>query len=112
MAHAASVAAELLDNDEDGIVDDPLIEAQLRDAMAVMPIFVEDDEDSPAMKEFEKAREGSSSAYLFEFEMDPDWTGSVNGNHRDATLEEILHTIKLIVLTTLAMLKFTPRRLK
>ncbi len=27
--HAAAVAAELLDNDEDGIVDDPLIATQL-----------------------------------------------------------------------------------
>ena len=28
--HAAAVAAELLDNNEDGIVDDPLIEMQLQ----------------------------------------------------------------------------------
>ena len=51
--------------------------------MAVMPIFEEDDEDSPAMVELEKARGGSSSAFLFKFEMDPDmpqW--APNGNYR------------------------------
>ena len=37
--HAAAVAAELLDNNEDGIVDDPLIEVQLISESALMPIF-------------------------------------------------------------------------
>ena len=37
--HAAAVAAELLDNNEDGIVDDPLIEFQLFSENALMPIF-------------------------------------------------------------------------
>ena len=37
--HAAAVAAELLDNNEDGIVDDPLIESQLQNEQAFMPIF-------------------------------------------------------------------------
>ena len=31
--HAAAVAAELLDNNEDGIVDDPLIKLQLEDGI-------------------------------------------------------------------------------
>jgi len=40
--HAAAVAAELLDNNEDGIVDDPLIEAQLISENALMPLFFQD----------------------------------------------------------------------
>ena len=36
--HAAAVAAELLDNNEDGIVDDPAIETQLASENALMPI--------------------------------------------------------------------------
>ena len=45
--HAAAVAAELLDNNEDGIVDDPLIEAELKNSEAMMPLFLS--EWSPAM---------------------------------------------------------------
>ena len=37
--HAASIVAELLDNNEDGIVDDPLLEHQLRNSQAMMPLF-------------------------------------------------------------------------
>ena len=37
--HAAAVAAELLDNNEDGVVDDPLIESELISKSALMPIF-------------------------------------------------------------------------
>ena len=35
--HAAAVAAELLDNDEDGYVDDPLLKAELASNEALMP---------------------------------------------------------------------------
>ncbi len=37
--HAAAIAAELLDNNEDGIVDDPLIQIQLANMDALMPLF-------------------------------------------------------------------------
>ena len=37
--HAAAIAAELLDNNEAGVVDDPLIEIQLTNNNALMPIF-------------------------------------------------------------------------
>ncbi|MEC8853104.1 MAG: hypothetical protein VYD33_01530, partial [Bacteroidota bacterium] len=37
--HAAAVTAELLDNNEDGIVDDPLIKIQLQNKQAFTPIF-------------------------------------------------------------------------
>ena len=37
--HAAAIAAELLDNDEDGVVDDPAIFQRLQNQNAMMPIF-------------------------------------------------------------------------
>ena len=37
--HAAAVAAELLDNNEDGIIDDPQVELSLRNSEAMIPIF-------------------------------------------------------------------------
>ena len=40
--HAAAVAAELLDNNEDGVVDDYLIQVQLSSQNALIPIFFQD----------------------------------------------------------------------
>ena len=37
--HAAAVAAELLDNNEDGVVDDDLLRQELADRGALIPIF-------------------------------------------------------------------------
>ena len=37
--HAAAVAAELLDNNEDGVVDDDLLIQELADRGALIPIF-------------------------------------------------------------------------
>ena len=48
--HAAAVAAELLDNDEDGEVDDPLLKAELAANGALIPIFAYD--GSSAMDNF------------------------------------------------------------
>ena len=87
--HAAAVAAELLDNNEDGIVDDPLIEAQLISRNALIPIFFED--GNSAMNIFESNYNGDGvSAVLYNNEIDPLQTGHW-GN--DATVEEIIHTI-------------------
>lgn len=86
--HAAAVAAELLDNDEDGIVDDPLIENALSENYTVMPIF--NSENSTAIDEFFDNYEGCTGAVLFRNEIDqsaPGYWGS------DASVEEILHTI-------------------
>ena len=87
--HAAAVAAELLDNNEDGIVDDPLIETQLTNENALMPIFYDD--GNAAMNTFENNYNGNGvSAVLWNFEMDPSQTGHWGD---DATVEEIIHTI-------------------
>ena len=40
--HAAAIAAELLDNNEDGIVDDPGVENSLRNLNAMMSLFNSD----------------------------------------------------------------------
>ena len=85
--HAAAVAAELLDNDEDGSVDDPLVESQLLSQHVIMPIF--SSESSP-IEQFFEFFDGCAGAVLFQGEIDPYHTG-VWGY--DATVEEILHTI-------------------
>jgi len=87
--HAAAVAAELLDNNEDGIVDDPLIETQLTTENALMPIF--SSEGSSAENTFFNNYNGNGvSAVLYQNEVDPTQTGYWGD---DATVEEIMHTI-------------------
>ena len=72
--HAAAVAAELLDNNEDGIVDDPLIEIQLISESALMPIF--SSEGSSAENIFFNNYNGDGvSAVLYQNEVDPTQTG-------------------------------------
>ena len=67
--HAASVVAELLDNNEDGIVDDPLLEEELRSGEAMIPKF--SSEWSPAMDDVWDYYDGCVSAALFNNEIDP-----------------------------------------
>ena len=87
--HAAAVAAELLDNDEDGIIDDPLIETQLSNENALIPIF--SSEGSSAENIFFNNYNGNGvSAVLYKNEIDPNNPGHW-GN--DATVEEVIHTI-------------------
>ena len=87
--HAAAVAAELLDNNEDGIVDDPSIETQLTSENALMPIFSA--EGSSAENTFFNNYNGNGvSAVLYQNEVDPTQTGRWGD---DATVEEIMHTI-------------------
>jgi len=87
--HVAAIAAELLDNDEDGSVDDFLIEQELKDMEALMPIFTS--ENSQAANNFFNNYNGDGvSAVLFNNEIDP-----LNPGHwgDDATVEEVIHTI-------------------
>ena len=86
--HAASVAAELLDNNEDGIVDDLLLESELQYSEAMMPLF--SSEWSPAMDDVWDYYNGCVSAALFNNEIDPTQPGHWGD---DASVEEILHTI-------------------
>ena len=87
--HAAAIAAELLDNNEDGIVDDPLIKNQLNTQYALMPIF--SSEFSNAKNIFFNNYQGNGvSAVLYNNEIDPTQPGHWG---YDATVEEILHTI-------------------
>ena len=87
--HAAAVAAELLDNNEDGIVDDPLIETQLINENALMPLFSA--EGSSVENTFFVNYNGDGvSAVLYNNEIDPTQTGHWGD---DATVEEIMHTI-------------------
>ena len=87
--HVASVAAELLDNNEDGIIDDPLIESSLVELNTVMPIF--QSENGNAIDTFfDNFDDGCTGAVLFKNEIDPNQPGHWGD---DATVEEVLHTI-------------------
>jgi len=88
MLHVAAVASELLDNNEDGIVDDPGVENSLRNLNAMMPLFNSD--WSQGMENVIDHYEGCIGAVLFNDEIDPSQPGHWG---YDASVEEILHTI-------------------
>ena len=87
--HAAAVAAELLDNNEDGIVDDPLIESQLQNKQAFIPIFSSEGSNAENLL-FSNYNGNGASAALYNNEIDPSQTGHWGD---DATVEEVIHTI-------------------
>ena len=87
--HVAAVAAELLDNNEDGVVDDVNIYYSLLTHNALMPVFSSN--WSSCMNEFEDNYNGDGvSAALWRNEIDPSNPGHWGD---DATVEEVLHTI-------------------
>ena len=88
--HVAAVAAELLDNDEDGNVDDPLIEASLIELNTIMPIFQSENGNSIDTFFDNLEDDGCLGAVLFRNEIDPNQPGHWGD---DATVEEVLHTI-------------------
>ena len=88
--HVASVVAELLDNDEDGIVDDPLIEASLIELNTIMPVFQSENGSSIDTFFDNFDDDGCTGAVLFRNEIDPNQPGYWGS---DATVEEVLHTI-------------------
>ena len=72
--HVAAVAAELLDNNEDGIVDDEEIFYELQYNQALIPIFTYDGND--CMDDFEDNYNGDGvSAVLWRNEIDPSQPG-------------------------------------
>ncbi|MBT7519411.1 MAG: hypothetical protein HN654_03500, partial [Candidatus Marinimicrobia bacterium] len=88
--HVAAVAAELLDNDEDGNVDDPLIEASLIELNTIMPVFQSENGNSIDTFFDNLEDDGCLGAVLFRNEIDPSQPGHWGD---DATVEEVLHTI-------------------
>ena len=87
--HVAAVIAELLDNDEDGEVDDLALKNKLNQENALMPVFTYD--GSACMDQFMDNYNGDGvSAVLYNNEIDPTQTGHWGD---DATVEEIIHTI-------------------
>ena len=71
--HAAAIAAELLDNNEDGIVDDPAVKNSLNDLNAMMPIF--NSEWSSGQDNVFDYYDGCLGAVLYKNEMDPSQPG-------------------------------------
>ena len=88
--HVASVAAELLDNNEDGTVDDLLIEASLTELNTIMPVFQSENGNSIDTFFDNLGDDGCTGAVLFRNEIDPSQPGHWGD---DATVEEVLHTI-------------------
>ena len=92
LLHAASIGAELLDNDENGVVDDIDLAEQLISINAVMPLFSEDGSlaENAMMDNWDDSF--CVSAVLYSQEISPwapvDW-------FEDACLEEILHLINV-----------------
>ena len=90
LLHAASIGAELLDNNEDGLIDDLELGEQLSNVNATMPLFLA--EGSPAeeamMENFDDTF--CVHAVLYSDEIAPD---SPLDWFSEACLEEILHTI-------------------
>ena len=86
--HAAAIAAELLDNNEDGIVDDQNLKNALIANNTIMPLFAYD--GSPVENTFYNNFQDCGGAVLYKNEIDPN-NPTLWGY--DASLEEILHTI-------------------
>ena len=87
--HVAAIAAELLDNNEDGVVDDELLFNELQSNQALIPVFTSDGNN--CMDNFENYYQGEGvSAVLFRNEINPSQPGYWG---EDATVEEVIHTI-------------------
>lgn len=87
--HAAAVMAEYLDNNEDGVADNPKVIATMQANHATLIMFASEN----SMESFIEAMEdagmdpGQGFQPLFEFEI------NLNAGEFDATLEEVLHLI-------------------
>ena len=95
--HVAAVIAELIDNDENGEVDDVALKNRLNASGALMPVFNYD--GNSCMDQFMDNYNGNGvSAALWRNEIDPSQPGHWGD---DATVEETLHTINHVGHVTL-----------
>jgi hypothetical protein len=91
LLHVASIAAELLDNDEDGLVDHAGLAAELSASQSFMPVFSQEGSNAEEqLFEYFSDELFCASAVLYADEVSPenpvDW-------FEEATLEELLHTV-------------------
>ena len=101
--HAGAIAAELLDNDENGYVDDPLLKSQLQANEALIPIFSQD--GSNAQNTFFSLYNGNgAAAVLYNNEMNPSQPGHWGS---DASVEEIIHVINAVGHTNVYPMAFS-----
>jgi len=87
LTHSATIMAEYLDNDENGVADDSTVIAKLLEAQATLVMF----ENEAEMESFEGEPDSYAIQDLYAEETLPDGSSLANGF--DATLEEVLHLI-------------------
>ena len=93
--YVASITAELLDNNEDGIIDDPNVQQALSNKNTIMPLFAYEGSNAEDIlfDNFDVLFEEynyCAGAVLYNNEIDPSNPGFWGD---DASVEEILHTI-------------------
>lgn len=89
LLHAANIMAEYLDNNQDGVVDDSKVIANMLKRKATLAMFESDSEMEKLEEDIEVSNIGNYQD-LFDDETRPN--GSSNGQF-DGALEEVLHLI-------------------
>jgi len=91
LLHAASMLAEYLDNDEDGVPDDPLVARALHSQMATLVMFWSEEEAEQIFRKMPwDDLEGRALQDLYDEETHP--AGHRQGRF-DAAYEEVLHLV-------------------
>jgi hypothetical protein len=92
LLHASNIMAQYLDNNEDSIVDNPLVLEKMLENQSVMVLF--GSEKSSKKRVFLRSANKLEGAYVFQDlygdESHPSWN---RNSPFDATLEEVLHLI-------------------
>jgi len=93
--HVAAITAELLDNNEDGVIDDDNIKNELLTKQTIMPIFSYEGSETEEVlfdnfELLEEVNNFCAGAVLYQDEISPQNPGFWS---EDATVEEVLHTI-------------------
>lgn len=92
LLHASNIMAQYLDNNEDSIVDNPLVLEKMLENQSVMVLF--ESEKSSKKSVFLRSANKLEGAYVFQDlygdEIHPSWN---RNSPFDATLEEVLHLI-------------------